>query len=280
MRRGVDTSLPLWSAAALTAAPNVVAAIHRDYVAAGADILVANTFPPNCRPLRDAGKLADGAARHRPAIGVARSAVGTGGDDGERRVLAAAGVAPVEDCYHPERVPDEQTLQREHTQMAGWLAAAEPDLIWIETMNTVREARYAAAAAADAGLPLAVSFVVREDGRLLSGETLADAVASVLPFEPLALGLNCIPPAGMTANLPRLRRATKRPLCAYAHIGNPEPIVGWSFSSDVSPEEYARCAEAWLDLGVSVVGGCCGTTPAHIGALRALVDRRRAAGPR
>ncbi len=156
--------------------------------------------------------------------------------------------------------------------MMAWLASAKPDMIWIETMNTIREARAAAGAANNEQLPFVVSFVVRENGDLLSGEPIDDAIAAVEPLNPLAFGLNCIPPEGMTRNLPRLRTATDRPLMAYAHIGNPEPITGWSFSEDVSPEQYVEHAARWIEMGARIIGGCCGTTPPHLAALRSLLD--------
>ena len=186
-------------------------------------------------------------------------------------MLVAASVAPVEDCYYPERVPVEDVLHEEHGQMMGWLRAAGPDLIWIETMNTVREARAAAQAVAALGLPFAVSFVVEETGDLLSGEALEEAVGAVEPLGPLALGLNCIPPRGLSGLLPRLRRATDRPLAAYAHINNRKPIRGWSYVQSLSPVEYGECARQWVDMGANIVGGCCGTRPEHIRAVRERV---------
>jgi methionine synthase I (cobalamin-dependent) len=271
-RRGVPTPLPLWSTAALRDHPDQVEAIHRDYADAGADIIVANTFRTNVRVLRGAALLDDADPLIRRAIDLARKGASGGKrtDRGEA-ALVAASVAPVEDCYRPERVPDEETLEAEHHRMMTWLKTAGPDLVWIETMNTVREARQAAIAANSERLPFIVSFVVREDGNLLSGEPLDEAVAAVEPSGPLALGLNCIPPEGMTRNLPRLRDATDKPLIAYAHIGNPEPISGWSFSQTVTPDEYTEHAARWIELGARIVGGCCGTTPAHIAALRSLV---------
>ena len=173
-------------------------------------------------------------------------------------MLVAASVGPVEDCYTPALVPDESELQREHGQMADWLAAAGPDLLWIETIGTVREVRAAAASAAERGLPFVVSFVLREmkdavpaGGRnarstdmptLLGGELLEEAVAAVTPFGPLAIGLNCIPPRGLREALPRLRAMTDLPLAAYAHINNVSPTPGWSYSEAVGPAEYAAYA--------------------------------------
>ena len=266
-RRCACDSPPLWSAGALLSAPDVVAAVHRDYVAAGADIVVADTFRTNPRTLRAVGLLERGAELNDLAIDLARRAA-VGQD-----VLVAASVGPVEDCYHPERVPAEAVLLDEHRQMMTWLAIAKPDLIWIETMNTIREARTATSVAMERDLPCVVSFMTQENGDLLSGERLEDAVAAVEALNPLAIGLNCIPPRGLTTMLPRLRRATSHSMAAYAHIGNPAPLRGWSFAEGATPAEYAAHARQWLALGATVIGGCCGTTPAHIQAVRALWPR-------
>lgn len=279
-RRGVPTALPLWSAGALLTHREIVETIHREYVEAGADIVVANTFRTNVRTLRAAGLLERGGELNAVAMALARRAAEQPNVRDTRSASAwvAASVAPVEDCYHPERVPDYDTLLGEHWQMMAWLRDAHAELVWIETMNTVREAKAAATAARGAGLEFAVSFVTGEGGDLLGGEPLEDAVAAIDALGPTAIGLNCIPPAGMTANLPRLaenveRRWRNRPrerpaIAAYAHIGNAEPIHGWSFSQAMSAEEYAGHARRWVELGATIVGGCCGTTPEHIRAMR------------
>lgn len=301
-RRGLACPLPLWSAGALLTHPELVGAIHRDYVAAGADIITANTFRTNPRALRRAGRLSEGprlnrlaialaraaarevAARGQPAAGRARTRRGPGraASDplGKGRVWVAASVAPVEDCYAPQRVPEARTLAAEHRQMIRWLSSAGPDLIWIETMNTLREARLAARAAADAGLPFVVSFVLRQSGKLLGGDPLSAAVAAVEPFAPLAVGVNCVPPRAVAGFVRRLRDMTDRPLLAYAHINNRRPIRGWSYAQRVRPGEYCRYARGWLELGVSIIGGCCGTTPAHTAALRELLMRGRGGATR
>jgi len=303
-RRGVSAPAPLWSAAALLSHPRLVREIHREYRAAGADIIVADTFRTNPRSLRAAKMLERGENLNRIAVELARAArnqnherrradnqadrvsspCNTRARRPSRRInpakydtptlqrpIVAASAAPAEDCYSPELTPDEQILLGEHREMMEWLHAAEPDLIWIETMGTIREARAAARAAHDARLPFAVSFMLREDGGLLGGESLSAAVEAVEPFAPLAVGLNCIPPDGITTHLPSLRRLTVRPLAAYAHINNVEPVPGWSFSQATTPTQYAEHAERWIDLGATIVGGCCGTTPEHIRALRAAI---------
>ncbi len=267
-RRGVDCGLPLWSARALLEQPGIAEQIHGEYLRAGAEILVANTFRTNPRALRAAGLDARGAELNRLAVELARRAAELAtATEGEPPIVAAS-VSPVEDCYRPDLVPDEATLEREAEQMLDWLADARPDVVWIETMGTTREAAAAARAAQRRKLPAVVSFVMRESGELLGGDALVDAVRAVEAFEPVAIGMNCIPPRGMDALLPRLRTVTNRPLLAYAHINNERPTPGWSFAQSVEPEEYATCAARWVEAGVQIVGGCCGTTPEHIRALR------------
>lgn len=296
-RRGLPCPPPLWSAAALDSHVDVVRAIHADYAAAGADILVANTFRTNPRTLRAAGLFERGPELNRRAIELARnprsrrldagSAESVEGDSAadrnspslaEGRIdlpLIAASVAPVEDCYRPELVPDEETLLAEHRLMVAWLRPAVPDLVWIETIGTIREARAALRAAREANLPASVSFALREDGALLGGESLEEAVATIEPFEPELLGLNCIPPEGISTNLPRLRRLTSRPLVVYAHINNAAPTTGWSYAGRATPLEYADYARRWIAMGADAVGGCCGTTPEHIRALKRTLSSRR-----
>lgn len=268
-RRGVDTAAPLWSASALLTSPEVVFEIHQEYAIAGAEILVANTFRTNPRTLQQSGRLEEGAALCGLAVDLARRAAGRSG------ILVAASVAPVADCYTPEAVPAVSALEREHGLLAEWLKAADPDLVWIETINTVSEGRVAARAAREQRLPFAISFVLREDGHLLSGEPLERAVEAVEPAEPLAIGINCVPARGLAGLLRELSTVTARPLSAYGHIENALPIPGWSYAHGATPEEYAEYARAWLELGVRVVGGCCGTRAAHIRAVRELIEERR-----
>lgn len=260
---GIPAPAPLWSAAALETRPDIVRAVHREYASAGARILVANTFRTNPRTLRRAGRNADGVRLNRLAVDLARSAA----VDAAQPVWTAASVAPVEDCYRPDLTPDEHTLRREHAEMMRWLVESTAQIAWIETIGTQREAVAAASAAHDAGLPFAVSFITREDGRLLSGERLEDAIDEITAARPLAIGVNCIPPAGIRAVLQRCAACTNFPLTAYGHLSGGEPLPGWSCTGRASPDEYADLAQEWFACGAKIIGGCCGTTADHIRAL-------------
>jgi len=268
-RRGVDTRLPLWSARALLDAPAAVAAIHAEYVAAGAEVLTANTFRTNRRSLARGGLGGEAARLTRFAVDLARH------EARGRRAWVAGSIAPLEDCYRPDLVPDDAALVAEHGEMARHLADAGADCLLVETMNTIREAWVATAAAKATGLPVLASCVTAPGGAtLLSGEPLAAAVRALLPLRPDALLVNCVPSRSVEAPLRALRAAGATRFGAYGNIGHADDEVGWTIGTDVPPDDYARLALAWVDAGAAIVGGCCGTTPAHVAAVRRRLDER------
>jgi S-methylmethionine-dependent homocysteine/selenocysteine methylase len=264
-RREANTALPLWSARPLVDDPELVWTIHGDEVAAGADILTADTFRTHARSLAKGGLAARAAELSALAVRLAHQAAATPG----REAFVAGSLSPLEDCYRPDLVPDDAALANEHGAQARFLAEAGVDLILCETHNTIREAVAAARAAKATGLPVVVSLVTDGAGRLLSGEPIEDAAAALLSVGVDALGINCVPARRLGDDLARLAAASPgRPLAAYGNLGLPTDGPGWRFAEDLPPEDYAREAVGWLDLGARIVGGCCGTTPAHTRALR------------
>jgi S-methylmethionine-dependent homocysteine/selenocysteine methylase len=263
-RRGVACGLPLWSAHALLSAPAAVRAVHRDYARAGATALTANTFRTQPHVLARAGLAPRAAELSALAVRLAREGAREAGAPG---ALVLGSAAPLEDCYSPERVPDDATLAREHAAHAQNLVAAGVDAILIETMNCAREAEAALRAARGAGAPALVSFVCGADARLLSGERLAEAITRIAPLGPLAVGANCAPWSDLAACLPVLRVAAL-PFFAYANLG--APGAQGERAHDLAPAAFAREAERWRAGGAAGIGGCCGTRPAHVAALAAL----------
>jgi S-methylmethionine-dependent homocysteine/selenocysteine methylase len=260
-RRGVATRLPLWSAWGLIEAPDRVREIHADYARAGAEVLVTNTFRTHRRSLAMAGRGNDAGALTALAVRLAREARPC-----DRSAWVAGSIAPLEDCYRPDLTPTDAELAAEHAEMAANLEAAGADLIIVETMPTVREAVAATRAARATGRPVLVGLVCGRDGCLLSGERVSAAVAALEPLGPAALD-------AVRGPLAELHAATDLPVGAYGNVGHAEDETGWAATEVVAPEHYADEAQAWLALGARIVGGCCGTQPAHIEALAA--DLRR-----
>jgi S-methylmethionine-dependent homocysteine/selenocysteine methylase len=268
-RRGARSELPLWSARALLDAPELVLAIHRDEVGAGAEALTANTFRTHPRTLAREGLEGRAAELTSLAVRLARQAAA----GVVRPPYVFGSLSPLEDCYRPDLVPDDEALAREHALQAGVLAAAGVDAILLETHNTARELASAARAARATGLPVLASMITDGMGNLLSGEPIADAVEALLPLEPDALSINCVPARRLAADLEILGGAAPGvPLGAYGNLGPPQEPERTRFRNEVAPDDYAALARRWIDLGARFVGGCCGTTAAHTLAIRRMLD--------
>lgn len=271
-RLGAPTSLPLWSATALWKCPELLEGVHRAYAEAGVDLLTANTFRTRRRTLAATGLGSQAAELTRRAVRLARRAAQA---VGARAPLVLGSAAPLEDCYRPDLVPDAATLAAEHAEHVENLVRAGVDAVLFETLNTVREARAAACAAHSAQIPFLVAFVCDTGARLLSGEALGAALEAVLPQAPLAVAVNCLPPSAVDACLPTLRSCGS-PFGVYANLGTPDDATGFRRSEETEPADFARHTGSWLDAGARLVGGCCGTTPAHLRAVVAEVRDREA----
>ncbi len=265
-RRGVDVTLPLWSARALLEAPDVLAEVHRDYLEAGAGAVTTATFRTHRRTLAKAGLAAEAPRMTRRAVEIARAAR----DELKPEALVLGSVAPLEDCYRPDLAPGPAVCLAEHAEMVGLLLEAGADAILIETMNTLHEAAAAVEAARAAGAPWIASFCTRSTGPpgiLLSGEPLSDLAADL--HDAAAAGVNCVAAPAMEAQV-RLLRTILPPhvrVSAYANIGAADVAGNWITSDAVSPARYAEYARRWISAGATIVGGCCGTTPDTIRAV-------------
>ena len=120
-----------------------------------------------------------------------------------------------------------------------------------------------------------MSFICDRQGHLYGGESLAYAIRTVASLNPSAFSINCVSPRALRPALTIARATTGLPLAVYANVGIPEnERRGWEFTQDVGPEEYATYAGDWVNAGVAIVGGCCGTTPAYIAALAKTLARK------
>jgi S-methylmethionine-dependent homocysteine/selenocysteine methylase len=265
-RRGVPTPLPLWTADAAVRAPDVLRQVHCDYLAAGADIITANTFRTAPYTLRKLGHgESDAFELTQKSVTLARQAC-----EQAQAGLVAGCIAPLEDCFHPERVPPGDVLLREHAAHARNLKRAGADLLLVETMSTAREAHDAAQVALETGLPVLVSLVLDPNGTgdLLSGEDLEVAWAHLRALPVAGLLVNCAPTRVVTAALERMQWSDEsRPLGAYANFGVENDVDGWTPDTTTPADDYGRVAQTWRGLGARVIGGCCGTTPAHVRAI-------------
>ena len=282
--RGVNVSkgvsdagrLGAWSATAMGDAPDIVREVHEDYLRAGADILTTNSFWTNSFKLGLVG-LADKADDYTRLAG--EFAI-EARDRLKPDALVAGGMAPPHGGFEP---PDLVDLPREFANQARTLADTGVDLLLLEYIGYVPDCVAAIDAVAFTGLPVVLGLRhVTPEGGMQAGETF-DELATALGDRPVdAILLMCTDPETTTFCLPGLRDAYSGPVGAYANIGydQADPTAkqpGQQFHSintgENTPERYAEFGRLWLDLGARIIGGCCATRPAHIAALRQMMDR-------
>ena len=141
------------------------------------------------------------------------------------------------------------------------------DLVLVETTARVRSARAGVVAAAEAGLPAWAALLADDEGRVKSGEPLDAAVDTLVSEGSSAVLINCTQPPQVSRAMERLCLQQRVPFGAYAQ-GAAYSGQGWEFGPSKSSEEYLDCARDWVSMGARIVGGCCGTNPDHIKALR------------
>ena len=270
-RLGLPLCAPLWSAQALLDDPALVRSIHRAYAEAGAQVLTTNSFRTHARNL--------GALAHRAAELTALSVrLACDARDAHARVdpeaagiRIAGAISPLEDCFRPADSPG-SAAGPEHRSIAGQLVDAGADLLLIETMGRIDEARAAVIACQGLGRPVWLAVVARADGHLLAGESFHALLAALADLELQALLINCTELGHLGAALPALcTAAAARPglqLGCYPHTGHSHPEHGWQTHA-VDADRFADELTAWAarlpQLGL--LGGCCGSTPAWISAL-------------
>jgi len=260
-RRGVETRGALFSAEALRTEQGIAAlrAVHEEYVRAGAQVIAANTFRTNPR------KAGESWLRMTAlAVQVAR-------ESGARAI--AGSLAPVADCYRPDLRPPLAVAEQEHAQLAAALAEAGCDLLLVETVAAADEGLAAVRAANATGLPVWVAAMAMPEGRMRDGSDLRAFFRDARGAGARMALINCVPCDGVDLGL-EAAAESGLPFGGYAHMGEVDAEAGWPATPVLSPDEYARRASAWLGRGALTVGGCCGTTPAHVAALARLTPVR------
>ena len=267
--KGVDISLPLWSAHAVIEHPEVLEEVHREYLEAGAHAITTCTFRTNRRALAKAG-LADRAEElTRKSVEIAQRAR----DAINPEALILGSVAPLEDCYRPDLAPDYETCFIEHGMMIENLLAGGVDVILIETQNCLRESQAAVEQARrqmPEGGKWMLSYCMQREGpplETLAGESLTEYLGSLT--EAWALGVNCTA-APNTESQVKLLRGIAPPgvrIAAYANIGYADPMGNWVSTDAVDPDRYTNYAAQWIADGATIIGGCCGTRPEMIRAI-------------
>lgn len=265
----------LWNAEA----PGRVASLHRAFIASGADVILSNSFGGNRYRLALHGAQARVGELNEAAARIAREEA----DRADRPVLVAGSMGPTGELLQPLGALSPEEVRLAYAEQARALAAGGVDLLWIETMSSREEAEAAIAGASEAGLPVTCTLSFDTNGHTMMGLTPADyaqACAHMHP-PPAGFGSNCgVGAAEVVAGVLAMRGASgpDAVLIAKANCGIPHFVDG-AVRYDGTPELMARYACLARDAGARIIGGCCGTTPEHLRAMRAALDHQPTGAP-
>jgi methionine synthase / methylenetetrahydrofolate reductase (NADH) len=251
--------------------PAVVVAVHRAYVDAGAEIILTNSFGANRHKLSGPGLAHRAAEINAAAATLAREAAAAAAS---RQILVAGDVGPLGVRLAPfGRVKPAYAYDAFREQIEALLHAGV-DLIAVETMTDLREAAQAVRAARDLGaVPVIATMTFTRDDCTLLGENPGRVAAELARLGADFIGVNC---SSGPAQAMRILEAMRRVLPAAHYVvkpnaGWPEQVGGRVIYA-ATPEYFGSYAVAFAEAGAAIIGGCCGTTPAHIAAMRAALD--------
>jgi methionine synthase I (cobalamin-dependent) len=252
--------------------PDRVRKLHRQFIEAGADIVLTNTFGGNRHRL----KLHDGQDRVRELnMAAVKNARAEADVFTSRQIFVAGSIGPTGEIYMPVGTfPYEEGVSA-FAEQAAALKEAGADVLWIETMSGEEELRAAVEGAATAGLPIVTTMSFDTNGRTMMGitPTAFGALASSLGTQPVAIGANCGVGAseliatvmGITAGRPDAH------VVAKGNCGVPQYRDGHIHYTG-TPELMADYARIALDAGARIIGGCCGTSPEHLASMRQALE--------
>lgn len=254
--------------------------MHRGYLEAGSDVILTNSFGGNPFRLRGRGLESELAALNEAAARIARGAAEEAAGGGPA-ALVAGSMGPSGELMEPLGALTFEDARKGFAAQAAALVGGGVDLLWVETMGDLQEVRAAVEGARlVSDLPLVATMSFDAGGRTVMGVRPAQALETLLAYEPAAVGANC---GSGTDEIEEVIREMKAldppvPLVAKSNAGRPS-WAGTGLVYDGTPEVMREHARRILDLGARLVGGCCGTTPAHI---RAMAEglRREGAGER
>ena len=266
--RGVPMHAKAWSGAALKTHPDAVRSTHADYIRAGARVIITNTFAAGRHMLEPAGLGEDVAAINRRAVEVAKEAR----DEAAEAPVAIAG--SICEWVHSEgKWAETENLSASLDEQAGLLADAGVDLIALEMCQSEAGSSLAIQAALGTGLPVWLGLSCRRDpdtGRLVTFDAphgdFEDLAAKLAESDISLINVMHSPIEDIAAGLAVVRRHWPGPMGAYPESGY-FIMPNWQFVEIIAPDDLVREAQAWVDSGVQVLGGCCGLGPEHVGAL-------------
>lgn len=238
--------------------PELITSIHKKYIDAGSDVVCANTFGANRFKLQDCGYRLEEVIDS--AVKAAKAAC-------QKDTLVALDVGPLGELLEPMGTLTFEDAYDAFAQVMKQGADSGADLIMIETMTDLYEVKAAVLAAKEkTDLPVLVSMTFEESGRTFTGTSIECMVTTLEGLGVDAVGINCsLGPVEIFPLAEKMCAMTELPVFVKPNAGLPDPRTG---SYDIGPEEFALAMKEYQKLGISMAGGCCGTTPEYIAKMK------------
>jgi S-methylmethionine-dependent homocysteine/selenocysteine methylase len=274
-RRGAPMDDAAWDAAALATHPDMVREVHEDYIRAGVDVIITNTFATARHVLEPAGMGGQFRELNIRAVTLAKEARENAAD-GPVFIAGSISTMSAHDDHNYE--PRAEKARANYREQAEVLAESGVDVIALEMMRDIEQTTYAVEAAVAMGLPVWVGFSckITEEGTVVLWDGEHTLVEALEMIPSLGTSLESIMHT-LTEDTPAALREVSEcwsgPVGAYPHSG--EFIMpNWQFIDMISPEDFATQAQGWLETGVQLIGGCCGIGPEHIRLLKERLPER------
>jgi len=264
-KRGVPMDGAAWCAVAHDTHPEIVRGVHEDYIEAGAEVIIANTFTTSRHVLEEVGLRDRFEELNRRGVELAREARER---VAEQPVHVAGSISTFPPRLDPAYNPAPERTEENYRDQARILADSGADLIAFEMVRDIGQTRLAVTAALETGLPVWLGFSAtrEEDGSLAlweGGETLSEGVAELTKLGVSLVSVMHTLTEDTPQALEEIRAHWQGPLGAYPHSGR-FVMPNWQFDGVISPEDFVAEARRWRELGADAVGGCCGIGPEHI----------------
>ena len=265
-----DVPAAFWN----VAEQQTVANMHQLYAAAGAQVLITNTFQASAPALERDEIAAPMAEVNRAAVDAVRSA---------HPQLLMGSMGPCGIAWLRRDTPEFRAAREAYREQAHALLVAGVDALLLETFTSIRDLEPALAGVRDVcdGMPWAVSFAAGDRARLLGDDlTIEGAVLYAEKRGAAAVGINCCSLEQAETCLPHLLRAARTPVMVRPHVGDPVRTDEDSYQWEEDAEAFARAAVSWVRAGARLVGGCCGTTARTVAAIADALDKEDRAAHR
>ena len=260
MRRGIELPLPLWSAMANIDQGKHVTEIHEDYIESGSNVITTNTFRTTPRTFIKAGyseldSLKLSKQSFKMAVKAARDA------RNDKNILIAGSIAPLEDCYVPSKFPGSVIAKKEYRFITNMVSNSCVDIMLFETMGSYDEIEVALQVSKDVEMEKWLSIILKDKNHLLDDTKIEKVIGLATEYDVDMLLINCTSTKIINNALPSFLNIWKGKWGTYPNAGESMPTKEGVFTSILSDNEFSEYIRNYINLGASLVGSCCGSTP-------------------